>query len=307
MEADAEITLLAIAATQLGLFTLQQATDAGVTREMLRGRLRRRVWRRVYRTVFIIEGHPTTPASVHLASVLACGESARSSHRAGAWLWNMTAHEQKPEVSVVGHHPRIRDVRIHRTLTLLETPVIRQGVPVTSAAETLLDLGAVKELRDVQAALDRAIANRVVTPVAALAELNRPGKIGVRGTTALRQLLDTAGITGSHHPSVLEAKMRRLIQRAGLPQPDCELVVGKHGEYRLDFCWPELQLVIEVDGWLYHASTAAFTRNKTRKNRLTVAGYSIIEYTWVHVTKTPAAVVREIQDAYAARTRLFVP
>lgn len=176
----------------------------------------------------------------------------------------------------------------------------------TTAAETLLDLGAVKQLHHVQAALDRAIGNRVLTPVAALAELDRRGKMGVRGTAALRCLLDDAGITGSHHPSVLEAKTRRLIQKAGLPQPQCELVVGKYGEYRLDFCWPELILVVEVDGWLYHSSLAAFQDNKTRKNSLSIAGHLILEYTWKHVTKEPATVISEMQTAYAARTRLFV-
>jgi hypothetical protein len=165
----------------------------------------------------------------------------------------------------------------------------------------LLDLGAVLTIPKVRDALDRGIANRVLTPMDALVELQRRGAMGVRGTAALRALLDGAGVSGSHHPSVLEAKMRRLIERAGLPQPACELVAGINGEYRLDFVWPELKLVIEVDGWMYHSSFEAFHGDKTRKNALTVAGHAFLNYTWAHVTRTPRAVIEEIRAAYRAR------
>jgi hypothetical protein len=308
MDWEAEARVLVLATTQLGLFTLGQALDAGMTRQMLRTRIGQGAWSRFRRGVFVVAGHPTSPAQAHMASVLATGvDGTRSSHRAGAWLWGMTPYQQVPEVTIPADvRLRWKDVRVHRTTTPLLEPETRKGVPVTTAAETLLDLGAVKQLSDVQAALDRGIANRVVTPMSALAELERRGRHGVRGAAALRQLLDEAGITGSHPPSVLEAKMRRLIRKAGLPQPECELIVGKHGEYRLDFCWPELMLAVEVDGWLYHSSFAAFQANKTRRNRLGIEGYLVIEYTWAHVTKTPRDVIRELTQAFSTRRKLFV-
>ncbi|HVV36073.1 MAG TPA: type IV toxin-antitoxin system AbiEi family antitoxin domain-containing protein [Acidimicrobiales bacterium] len=307
MDWEAESRLLAIAAMQLGLFTVTQALDAGVSRRTLRTRIGQGAWRRFRRGVFVVEGHPSTPAQAHMAAVLATGvDGTRSSHRAGAWLWAMTPYEQTPEVTIPADvRLRWRDVRVHRTQTPLLPAEVRKGVPVTTAAETLLDLGAVMSLQKVQLALDRGIANRVVTPMSALAELERRGKMGVRGTAALRHLLDDAGITGSHPPSVLEAKMRRLIDKAGLPQPRCELIVGEHGEYRLDFSWPDLLLAVEVEGWLYHSSLAAFQANKTRRNRLSVAGYLIVEYTWAHVTRTPAGVVAELKKAYAGRVRAY--
>ncbi len=308
MNGEAEARLLGVAATQLGLFTRAQAIGAGVTARMLRTRLTQGAWKRVYRGVFIVCGHEMSAAASHLAAVLAVDvDGTRSSHRAGAWLWDMTPHEQKPEVTLI-KDVRVRpsQVRIHRTTTRLLEPKLRKGVPTTSAAETLLDLGAVVPLHKVQDALDRGIARRIVTPMSALAELNRRGGMAVRGTGPLRALLDDAGLTGSHKPSVLEAKTRRLIRKAGLPQPECELVVGANGEYRLDFSWPQLLLAIEVDGWMYHSSFAAFHGNKTRKNSLTLEGYAVLEYTWIHVTKSPSTVVREVQAAYAARSGLLV-
>jgi hypothetical protein len=274
----------------------------------LRTRIGQGAFERVIHGVFRVGGHPVSPAEAHMALVVAAGvEGTRSSHRAGAWLWDMTAFEQKPEITIPKDvRIRVKGGRVHRTTTSLLEPILRKGVPVTTAEETLLDLGAVTKIENVQVALDRGIANKILTPMSALAELDRRGKMGVRGTAALRGLLDEAGVTGSHHPSVLESKMRRLFKRAKLPQPQCELIVGKNGEYRLDFSWPELMLAVEVDGWMYHSSFGAFVRNKTRKNSLTIQGYSVLEYTWIHVTKRQAQVVAELKAAYAARSKLLI-
>lgn len=303
VEEDIDEALIALGESQHGLFTLEQSKAVGLTEQMRRSRLGRKTLKAVYRDVFSFTGHPLSQEAVHLAAVMAGGPTARSSHRASAWFWSMTPHPQKPEITTTDKPVRLKGVRCHWTGTAVLGVADRRGVPVSSAAETLLDLGAVVPLRTVSRALDRGVANKVLTPMSALAELDRRGGVGVRGTAHLRKLLDDAGISGSHHPSVLERKMRVLIRRAGLPQPECELVVGKNGEYRLDFCWAELMLAIEVDGWMYHSSTAAFHGNKTRKNSLVVDGYAILEYTWIHVTKTPADVVREIKNAYEARRR----
>lgn len=302
MDAEAEARLLAIAATQFGVFTIQQARDAGVTQPTIRTRVARSAWRPVHRGVYFVGGHRMSEVGVHMASVLAGVESTRSSHRASAWLWGMTPHPQKPEVTTFGARSRISGVRCHLTLVPLGPPAVRRGVPVTSAAETLLDLGGVVARLKVREALDRAVANRVLTPMDALAELERRGHVGVRGTAPLRSLLDEAGVTGSHHPSLLEAKTRRLIKRAGLPQPECELVVGNSGEYRLDFVWPDLLLAVEVDGWMYHSSFEAFHGDKSRKNALTIEGFAILNYTWMHVTRTPSTVIRELRAAFAAKS-----
>lgn len=303
MDNEAQTALFRLGETQLGLFTLAQADELGITERRRRTLLQHKVIRPIYRNVFSFAGHRLSPAGTHLASVFAGGDTARSTHRAGAWLWDMTSFEQKPEITTTDRLVRIKGIRCHFTTTDLLARATRKGVPVATAAEVLLDLSAVKPIERVRDALDRGIANGHVTPMSALAELDRRGGTGVRGTAGLRALLDEAGLTGSHKPSVLEAKTRRLIAKAGLPQPVCELVVGCHGEYRLDFCWPELMLAIEVEGWMYHSSFAAFYGNKSRRNALVVEGYTILEYTWKHVTSTPSAFIREVQEAYQAQSQ----
>jgi hypothetical protein len=306
MDPEAENRLLARAATQFGVFTIDQARRAGVSRSTVRTRVEKGIWQRVHRRVYFVGGHWLTQGATHLASVLAGPPGTRSSHRAAAWIWSLTAHPQRAEITTTSSRSRISGVRCHFTETALGEPDVRRGIAVTSPAETLLDLGGVLTVTKVREALDRGIANRVLTPMDALAELRRRGGTGVRGTAALRALLDATGVSGSHHPSVLEAKTRRLIQRAGLPQPECELIAGVNGEYRLDFTWPELQLVVEVDGWMYHSSFEAFHSDKTRKNALTIEGLAFLNYTWMHITRTPNDVIRELRTAYAARSRSLV-
>ncbi len=295
----------AAAADQMALFTRDQATEVGLTRDLLRGERDRGLLETPFPDVFALAGVPWTQARQHLAAVLAGGDRARATHRAGAWAWELTSFNQKPEISIpLERYARLKDVRIHRASDLPELVVVRRGVPTTGVNRVLIDLGAVKP-RSVRDALDRAVAKKHTTPMQVLAELNELAKRGRRGVGVMRAVLDDAGITGSHPPSVLEAKTRRLIRDAGLPQPECEFAARANGEYRLDFCWPELMLVVEVSGWQYHSSFDAFHKDMTRQNSLTIEGYGLLEYSWLHITREAKRVTAEIRVAHRARTALF--
>ena len=306
MSANELAGLRAIAATQLALFTRAQATEAAVFRDRLRSQVACGVLERAYPDVFGIAGVPWSPERRHLAAVLAGGDWALATHRAGAWAWGLTRHPQRPEISIPYNRcVRLPGVRVHRSSDLPTDPVKRRAIPTTSVERVLVDLGAVLRRGCVRDGLDRAIANRDTTPMRVRAELERLAQHGRRGVGPMRALLEDAGVTGSHPPSVLEAKTRRLIQRAGLPQPECELVAGENGEYRLDFCWPELQLTVEVHGWQYHSSYDAFYRGLTRQNALVLTGLAILEYSWRHITTEQAHVTSELRAAYRARTALL--
>ncbi len=114
----------------------------------------------------------------------------------------------------------------------------------------------------------------------------------------LRHHLLDRGFIGTPPASVLEAKARRLILTLNLPVPAVELVVGDHGEYRLDIAWREIHLAIEVDGYVWHFSPAHLQRDANRRNRLQQAGWTVLVYTWRDVTAEPARMAREITAAY---------
>lgn len=296
-----------VARGRLGLFTYDDAEQAGLTRDQLDTDQRFGLVERPYHSVYAIAGIDWSPARRYLAATLAGGEGSRTTHRPGAWLWGLTPYEQRPEISIPSdRYMKIKGVRVHRASDLPETLVLRMRVPTTGVGRVLIDTASVLSRSKARDALDRAIARKLVTPMNVLAELNELARRGRPGVGAMRRLLDEAGVTGSHAPSVLEAKTRRLIKEAGLPQPECEFVAGENGEYRLDFVWPDLMLVVEVDGWQYHSSFEAFYQGMTRQNALSLSGYGFLKYSWMHVTREPRLVVDEMRTAYRARTALFV-
>jgi len=166
----------------------------------------------------------------------------------------------------------------------------------------LLDTAAVAP-EVVQDAMIRAFVARLFTPKALEAEIGRAGVKGKPGVSALRAALKELGV-GRYTPSQLERRARRLFRDCGLPPPQMEVVFGEHGEYRLDFYWPEADLVVEVDGWSIHATPIARRRDFRKQNRIVIGNHWILRYDWVDVVEDAARTAAEILEAYTARTTL---
>jgi very-short-patch-repair endonuclease len=54
-----------------------------------------------------------------------------------------------------------------------------------------------------------------------------------------------------------------------------------------------------VDGFAYHASRAAFERDRLRDAELQAAGYRTIRVTWSQIESRPEAIVARIAQALA--------
>ena len=152
----------------------------------------------------------------------------------------------------------------------------------------------------------RAFTAKLFTPRALEAELERATAKGKRGVNTLRSALKDLGV-GRYTPSQLETRTRRLFRDCGLPPPQVEVVFGEHGEYRLDFYWPEADLVVEVDGWSIHATPAARRRDFRKQNRIVIGNHWILRYDWVDVVEDAERTAAEILEAYKARTALTFP
>src|SRR6185295_9301708 len=91
----------------------------------------------------------------------------------------------------------------------------RHGIPVTSAARTLLDLAATEPTAELDRALNEAGLQRRVSPHSLDEQFSRYPHH--RGTAALRELLKS-----EPHLTRSDAEIiaRDLIRKAGLPQPE---------------------------------------------------------------------------------------
>lgn len=145
----------------------------------------------------------------------------------------------------------------------------------------MLDLAA--ELDDLQweQALESALRKGLATVDAIAATPIRRGARRVRRVLALRP----AGAPPTE--SFLETLMVQLIRRAGLPEPTRQHVVyDAYGVFvaRVDLCWPELGLFIELDGQ-HHAGQPVYDAD--RESAVVAAtGWLCARFTWrqvVHV------------------------
>lgn len=297
---SADQVIAAIATRQHGIVSRAQLRSAGLDRHSIDRRIRGGRLHPVHRGIYAVGHRAMAGGSREMAALLACGPRALISHRSAAVLQQLLPYPANPgpvDVTVVGRQrTRRRGIRAHRVGSLQRRDVrVVDGIRVTSAARTLLDLATVLP----PSLLERAIAEAQVRGIARKRDLvdqlerNR----GRRGTRALRQLLDLAG-GPAFTRSAAERRLLRLVRAAELPTPE---VNARVGGFEVDFVWRDQRLVVEIDGFTYHASRAAFERDRQRDSILAARGYTVIRVTWRQLVDAPEAVVARLATALAAR------
>ena len=144
---------------------------------------------------------------------------------------------------------------------------MRDGIPVTTPARTLLDLAAVLQRHQLQQAINEAEILRLPGPH----DLTQrhPTK---RGTRALRALAPP-----THTKKDLEARFHTFLNDRRFPRPQTNTVIeGKE----VDFAWPDRRLIIELDSWEFHRTRHAFEDDRRTDRRLKAAGWTVIRVTW---------------------------
>jgi very-short-patch-repair endonuclease len=137
-----------IAARQHGVVTFEQLLRVGMSSATISRRIREGWLHRIHRGVYALGTGNLTREGYFIAAVLAVPDAVLS-HRSAAAL-----HKLSPtcpplvHVTVPGDHGRARrkGIVIHRSTTLSAAEVTRhRGIPVTTVARTLADLGWGKE------------------------------------------------------------------------------------------------------------------------------------------------------------------
>jgi very-short-patch-repair endonuclease len=231
-----------------------------------------------------------------MAAVLACGDSAVLSHSSAAALWRIGPERRGViEVSVRHRHQRRRPgLRVYRRPSLWpEDHITRQGIPVTTPIQTLIDLSLRLDRRGIERAINEADKYDLVHPPELREALDE--RTGEPGVAKLRQILDrrTFRLTKEE----LERRFLPLAHQAGLPVP----LTGQWvNEFEVDFYWPDLGLVVETDGLRYHRTPAEQARDRLRDQAHTAAGLTQLRFTHEQVRYEPDY-VRKILAQTASR------
>jgi very-short-patch-repair endonuclease len=272
------------AAEQDGLTTREQLRFLGVSDSAIDRAMRGGVLERMHPGVFRHVAAPVTPRTHLRGAILACGPTAVASHRTAAMLYGFEGIRRfHPEVLVTTSGlVRARGVLIHRTKWLPEADRhLIAGLPVTSAARTALDIGAVLSFEQVERAVQAAVISGILTIEELLAVLERSGASGRNGSGVLRAVVHQS-LPDDGVESLLEHRLLALIRRAGLPEPtlqhDVRCADGR--VVRLDTAWPEWHVAIEADGHRWHATRPQLNRDLARRRSIAASGWEHHSYGW---------------------------
>lgn len=265
-----------IAACQGGRITTSQLVALGLSRSTIHHRVRvgrlicehRSVYRVGYRA-------PGREGRWHGALAAVHG-GALSFWDAGSKHELWFSDRPAVHVTVDGYSGRNHrdDVRVHR-MRLPETHVeVLDGLRVTTVARTVVDMAFVMTRKQLVHVLDRAERREdfaLVDLAAIVGSFKRR-----KGIPALRRLIAHRHPESNLLDTALERACLALIERAGAPQPRIQLVLN---DYRADFAWPELELILEVDGFEWHKTRADASKDAKRALELEARGWRVLRLT----------------------------
>jgi hypothetical protein len=231
-----------------------------------------------------------------MAAVIACGSGARLGHLDAAGLWRIYKGEgARVHVLTTKRSGQSRPgVQIHRARRLHPDDVaVKDGIPVTSVARTLVDLtdllGRDRVLRAIREAEYLGLLD--IDALAAAVERSH----GRRRIGLLKEALATH-TPGQIVRGELEHRFLELVRAAGLPAPHTNVDVGALGRrYEVDCLWLEHGVAVELDGRAAHGRSTAFESDRRKDSALSAIGLRPLRFTWYRVTCEPGDVIAELE------------
>jgi hypothetical protein len=277
-----------IAQRQAGRITTAQLLHSGLTREMVRSWRSRGILVDVARGVYSL-GHVVATREGDLwTAILYAGPGAMLSHATAAhWRGLIKYPPRLMHVST----PRLRvrpgpvGLRVHRERDLPRE--LYNGIPVTTVAQTMLDLASGGDLVLVRRALAQ-LDFRKELDVRSLEAVCGPGW---RGSRLLREALADHQPRFAYTNEELEARFLIWCERWKVPIP---IFNARVQGILVDAYWPEHKLVVELDGRANHSSPAQRRRDRQNELVLREHGLTVVRYDWALLHDQPAAMHRDL-------------
>jgi Protein of unknown function (DUF559) len=273
---------------QHGVVTRRDLLRIGFSSAAIEHRLATGRLRPVARGVYTVGWPLTDRKQGWMAAVLVCGEGALLSHGSAAALWGIGPEGTGPvDVSLRRHcHISRPGIKARVRPRLSEGDVTeRHRIPVTTLVRTLIDQATELTPNRLERMVNEADKHDMIDPEALRMALD--DYAGERGVIPLRTLLDRQTFLLSD--TELEVLFRPIAEGAGLPTPLAKEMVNG---FEVDFYWPDLGLVVETDGWRYHRTASAQTRDALRDQVHTASGLTPLRFSHYQVKYEPRHVGR---------------
>lgn len=284
--------VMRLADLQWGRVSSRQLQDLGVSTARITRWVGTGYLRKVLPRVYAV-GHIAESVEADLvAGVLYAGPLAMLSHATALWWHGIfehrptliqvsTPHRRGSRPGVTVYERRNVDLVHHRRL------------PTTTVSQALLDFASTAPVDRVVHALAEADYRRLLNPQE-LNALRGPGRATIK--EALQRHTPELARTKSE----LERAFRRLCVRGRIPPYEInQRVCG----VEVDAFWPELKVIVELDGVQGHATPAQVARDHRRDLKLRTAGYVVLRYSYTQVIHQAEAVLADLRTALASAAR----
>jgi very-short-patch-repair endonuclease len=255
--------VVALAARQHGIVTTAQLLDAGVGRRVIARRVEAGWLVPLHRGVFQV-GPTLGRWGREMAAILACGDGTALSHQSAGAVWGFAQRASEVHVTAPTRRRSRPGLRVHRTASL--DAVVHNGLPLTTAAQTLRDLRRTLTSHELDRAQEQAHVLGLVIP-------------------------DDDDRFPEFTRSEGERRLKALCKAAGLPLPRMNARVAG---WEVDAFWPAQRLVVEIDGYKYHRTRRRFEDDRRKDAALQVAGCTVVRITYRRLRDEPYAVSAQL-------------
>jgi len=234
------------------------------------------------------------------AAVAALGRGTVVSHRTAAHLHGLDVLTGPADDITVTRAPgrgsRSAKPGVHLHVARLPSDHVCHifGLPITTAARTVVDLARATNFREGLVTADSALhSHRTSKKELSTVLAQLPRMRGCRVAAAVVEFAD--GLA----ESPLESIARAVFRDCGLPRPALQVRIGRD-EFigRVDFFWERYRTIAEVDGAMKYADPYRARAQLRRDKRLREAGYEVVHFDWREITTEPDAVAASIRTAF---------
>jgi very-short-patch-repair endonuclease len=235
---------------------------------MIQTRVSSRALTAVHDGVYVVGGPDPIPLGDETAALLAVGDDSILSHLTAGMIWEIIVVPVGMPIHVTSPHSRLRrkGVVVHRSRTLHPVDTrVRDGLPVTSVARTLLDLAEILTTRDTERAVDEALGRQLVTlrELGDVIERNN----GRKGAGILRRFVEWR-VNNSGSRTKWERMAAQAFRAANFPPFEQNV---RYLGFQHDFLWREHGVALEIDG-SWHNTRLTGEKDAVKSKRLKDAG-----------------------------------
>jgi very-short-patch-repair endonuclease len=246
-----------------------------------------------------------TPTSWHRDVLAAClGTAGYASHRTSSRLLGFRLVPRGPVEVTTGlranHRSDICLVHQSNAIAPHWTTAVA-GIPTMTAIRTMVDLAAVLHPRRLEQVLDAALDDQLIDIASLIDAFDALAVRGRRGIATLRPLLEARGDGTYLDTTRLERMFSQLLHSAGIEEPRRQVLLGGERLIGLvDFLFPRVSLVVEVDGRKGHSQLLDFERDRRRDQIALTQGLRIVRFTYRQIRQCPDEVVDVMERLLAA-------